>query len=116
MSLGEDFEAALRRFREEETDQRRGQFFRAVARAIEAKMRTTVITREMIVEWFGPPDYFGDDALYLYRFDHRRARRNRDEHYFHFREGRLVNSGYNRRGINDLSLLTRREGLSDKLR
>jgi hypothetical protein len=116
MSLGEDFDALLRRFREEETDQRRGPFFAVVVRAVEERMRSTVISPEMIVAWFGPPDYFYKDATYIYRFDHRRARRNRDEHYFHFSDGRLVASGYNRRGLNDLSRFTRREGLSDKLR
>jgi len=69
-------------------------------------MRSQRISPMNLLNWFGVPDlWFGDanDADWVYYFDHQNARRCRSEWYFHFREGRLRDAGFNRRGINDFS-------------
>jgi hypothetical protein len=92
-------------FRESESDDQRGPMFKAVALALETEMKTTAVTKETVLECFDPPDKFEDHSIYVYRFDHELPGRNNDEWYFHFADGRLSSSGYNVRGINDLSHL-----------
>jgi hypothetical protein len=91
-------------FRETESDDSRGPLFKAVALAIEEEMKSGSITKEDVVECFGPPDRFGDD-VFVYVFDHVQSGRNNDEWYFHFDGSHLCDSGFNIRGINDLSQL-----------
>lgn len=98
----------VRQFRESEADDRRATLFQAVAFELERGMRTHGISQGIVLECFGPPDLWGEgeeDATFVYLFDEEMAGSNRDEWYFHFSGGRLANSGYNRRGINDLSAL-----------
>jgi hypothetical protein len=88
-------------FRETESDDSRGPLFRPVALAIEDEMTTGAVTKESVIECFGPPDKFDED-VFVYFFDHEQAGGNNDEWYFPFDGRRFANSGYNLRGVNDL--------------
>ena len=90
-------------FRESESAIRRGPYFKGVALALEEEMKRQGLSAETLLDCFGPPDLFDGDAVYVYFFDHKKPGRNRDEWYFHLDQGIVVSSGYNRRGINDLS-------------
>src|SRR5687768_7749807 len=94
----------VRLYREGENAGCRGPRFAAVAYAIEREMKVRVISKRLLVDYLGPPDLF-DDGVYLYRFDHKKAGKNRDEWYFHLKKSKVASSGFNRRGINDLSNL-----------
>lgn len=93
-----------------ESAKRRGPCFVAVAMALEADISAKALTAARIVQLFGRPDYWRYDfgnGLLVYRFDHDRRGRNRDEWYYHLEDGRVISSGFNGRGKNDLSdLLT----------
>jgi len=45
----------------------------------------------------------------VYFFDHHLPGRNRDEWFFQLADGKLTASGFNRRGINNLSFLKTRQ-------
>ena len=96
----------VRAFRESEGAGRRAARFQAVAYELERDMRTRRVSQAAVLECFGPPDLWVKDevsAAFVYFYDEEAAGQNRDEWYFHFSGGTLVDSGYNRRGINDLS-------------
>ena len=95
-------------FRETESDDSRGPLFKAVALAIEEEITAGSITKEDVVECFGPPDRFDDD-VFVYVFDHVQPGGNNDEWYFDFDGNRLSGSGFNVRGVNDLSQLKSRD-------
>jgi hypothetical protein len=95
-------------FRATESDDSRGPLFKAVALAIEEEIKNGIITKEDVVECFGPPDRFDDD-VFVYVFDHMRPGGNNDEWYFDFDGSHLCGSGFNVRGINDLSQLKSRD-------
>ena len=90
-------------YRQAEADDRRGPCFKDVALALEREMETDHVTKRMVLDCFGPPDLFDDDHVFVYYFDHEQPGRNKDEWYFHFQNGKVARSGYNERGINDLS-------------
>lgn len=100
--MSSDIAALVARFRETESRDRRGPAFKGVALALESRMRSETLTKHTILECFGPPDLFDED-VFVYWFDHDQPGRNKDEWYFDFQHGRLYGSGYNERGINDLS-------------
>jgi hypothetical protein len=84
----------------------RGPRFVQLAYAIDQLMQSDVVCRDQLVKWLGPPDLFegtNQRGTLLYRFDHNEAGRNRDEWYFLLEDGRLVQSGFNHVGINDLT-------------
>ena len=81
----------------------RGPRFKDVALALEEEMKRDSVTAETLLDCFGPPDLFDDDAVYVYIFDHKKPGRNKDEWCFHIENGIVVSSGYNCRGINDHS-------------
>lgn len=93
-------------FAKSEGSKRRGPKFKAVALALEEGMTTEAVTLRDILDCFGPPDFFAGNVLYLYGFDHEQPGRNKDEWYFHFANGQLAQSGFNKRGANDVSQLT----------
>ncbi len=116
MHLNPTIAELVRVFRETESDDGRGPLFKAVALALETEMKTNAVTKETVLECFGPPDLFndGDDDVYFYCFDHEQPGRNNDEWYFLFARGRLQSSGYNVGGVNDLSRMKdRSQFLSD---
>ena len=88
-----------------ESNDRRGPLFKNVALALEDEMSSGSVTAQMVTACFGPPDLYDSDTMFVYFFDHQIAGGNNDEWYFHFENGKLVNSGYNARGINDLANL-----------
>ena len=95
-------------FRLNEGPNTRGPQFVQLALGIESAMKECAVTKEELISLLGPPDLFdanGEDATYVYRFDHSEPGRNQDEWYFHIKNGRLIKSGYNQAGINDLSNL-----------
>jgi len=92
-------------FQKSEDSKHRGPKFKAAALALEAEMSVEVITLRELLDCFGPPDFFAGHVLYLYAFDHEQPGRNKEEWYFHFANGQLVKSGYNQKGVNDLSQL-----------
>jgi len=67
-------------------------------------MKSEAFTKETVLACVGPPDLF-DDQVFVDRFDHEQPGRDNDEWYFDFDGDRLAGSGYNVRGINDLSRL-----------
>ena len=91
-------------YRIEEGESARGPLFADVAYAIEEELESRAITKRALVKFLGPPDLF-DNGVFVYRFDHKKAGKNRDEWYFHIKRGKVFSSGFNRRGINDLSRL-----------
>lgn len=93
-------------FKKSEDPKRRGPKFKAVALALEEAMATEAVTLRDVLNCFGPPDFFAGNVLYLYGFDHEQPGRNKDEWYFHFANGQLTQSGFNKRGANDVSQLT----------
>lgn len=93
-------------FQKSEGPQRRGPKFEAAVLALEAEMLAEAITLRDLLDCFGPPDLFAGNVLYIYAFDHEQPGRNKDEWYFHFANGQLVKSGYNKKGANDVSQLT----------
>ncbi|MDB5337272.1 MAG: hypothetical protein JWN70_2891 [Planctomycetaceae bacterium] len=100
------FRLALNRFRTRESPSLRGRYFKKVALLIERHLRRREVSQKQIVEWFGAPDLFSQTewaAAYVYRFDHTKASKRRDEWYFFFRDGLLITSGYNHAGINQFS-------------
>jgi hypothetical protein len=108
MPLSARISKLLHAFRSTEADGRRGPRFKDVALALEEEMRTIGISQDTLIECFGPPDLWGtseDRGFFLYFFDHETPGRNADEWYFYLASGKLTNSGYNRRGINDFSSL-----------
>ena len=100
----------LEAFERTETDSTRGPAFVSVALELETQMRSGGVSDGDLVECFGRPDLFLGDADgrrdLLYVFDHDHPGANRDEWFFGFERGVLVDSGYNRRGINDVSAWT----------
>jgi hypothetical protein len=97
------FKSALNRFHAYEKPTLRGRRFVKVNLLIERLMRARAVLQTQIVDWFGPPDLFHQDersAAYVYRFDHVKPSKRRDEWYFYFHDGILVQSGFNRAGIN----------------
>lgn len=92
-------------FKKSEDPKGRGPKFKAVALALEEAVTTDAVTLRDVLDCFGPPDYFAGNVLYLYVFDHEQAGRNKDEWYFHFANGQLTQSGFNKRGANDVSQL-----------
>jgi hypothetical protein len=107
-----DIDELVAAFRETESDESRGPSFKTVALAIEDEMKTSFITKKDLLEWFGRPDKFDDD-VFVYLFDHDQAGKSNDEWYFHFDGPRLNSSGYNVRGINDLSRMKSRDQFTD---
>jgi hypothetical protein len=84
----------------------RGPRFVQLAYAIEPLIQSDVVSRDQLVKWLGPPDLFEGTkqrGTLLYRFDHSEAGGNRDEWYFLLEDGRLVQSGFNHVGINDMT-------------
>ena len=102
MRLPPHVAALVEEFRAWESDDARGPAFKAVALALELLMREYVVTPINLLECFGPPDLF-DENGWVYFFDHDEARQSDDEWYFSFDGDRLAHSGYNDRGVNDLS-------------
>ena len=98
----------LRAYREAEGDGRRGPRFVEVALALEQEMRAPGVSDAVLLECFGPPDLW-DEGGFVYFFDHKTPGRNRDEWFFHLADRKLTASGYNRRGINNLSFLKPRQ-------
>jgi hypothetical protein len=94
-------------YRQKEGDSRRGPYFTDLAYAVEKDIASGVVTKHTLLECFGPPDLF-DDGIYVYRFDHKNAGKNRDEWYFHLKDDKVISSAFNRCGINDLSSLKHR--------
>ena len=63
---------------------------------------------EALVEWFGIPDLWTEhngNGLFVYFFGYHKARTSRHEWYFYLDNGRVWQSGFNERGINDLTHL-----------
>ena len=98
----------VRAYREAEADGRRGPRFVEVALALEQEMRAPGVSDAVLLACFGPPDLW-DEGGFVYFFDHKIAGRNRDEWFFHLADGKLTASGYNRRGINNLTFLKSRQ-------
>jgi len=108
MSLSPHISELLHAFRSAETSGSRGPRFKDVALAIEQEMRTPGVLQDTLIECFGPPDLWGTDndrGMFVYFFDHEMSGRNRDEWHFYLTDGKLIDSAYNRRGINDFSSL-----------
>ena len=95
-------------YRGAESDGGRGPRFKELALALEKEMRTTGVSDAVLLACFGPPDLWSEGVL-AYYFDHEVPGRNQDEWFFHFADGRLTASGYNRRGINDVSFFKKRQ-------
>ncbi|PHS02918.1 MAG: hypothetical protein COA78_19715 [Blastopirellula sp.] len=91
----------VKAFRETEQSTSRGPSFKKVALALEEEMKCGQVTKQMLLDCFGPPNLF-DDHSFVYLFDHHQPG-NSNEWYFHMKDDILVNSGYNVCGINDLS-------------
>lgn len=90
-------------YQREEGHSRRGHRFASAGYEIERLMRSTVISSRRLIEWFGEPVHrVGDDdaGVLVYLFDHTEPDLCRDEWYFYIDAGRVVNSGFNQRGIN----------------
>jgi hypothetical protein len=102
MHLSPPVSKAIEVFRQSEAPTTRGPRFKDVALAFEQEMRQPGVPQSAILEAFGPPD-IQQPSLYVYFFDHHEAGRSRDEWYFHFKDGKLSDSGYNHRGVNDFS-------------
>ena len=97
-------------YRENETPQQRGPRFKAVAEALEHEMSAGNVTESIVLQCLGAPNLHAEQdgkALFVYHFDHENAGRDGSEWYFHFSDQKLVSSGFNFRGINDLSMTTR---------
>lgn len=97
------FKSALNRFYAHEKSTLRGRRFVKVNLLIQRLMPDRDVLQTQIVEWFGAPDLFHQDdfsAAYVYRCDHVKPSKRRDEWYLYFRDGILVQSGFNRAGIN----------------
>jgi len=108
MPLNRYISELLHVFRSAEASDSRGPRFKDVALAIEREMRAQGVSEDTVIECFGPPDLWGtneDRGLFVYFFDHELPGRNADEWYFHLTDGKLSDSAYNRRGINDFSTL-----------
>jgi hypothetical protein len=108
MPLSPRISKLLYTFRQTETGDRRGPPFTEVALALEQEIQSPGVSKDMVIECFGPPDLWGlagDGGLLVYFFDHEVPGRSADEWYFIFAGGNVTHSGYNRRGVNDLSSL-----------
>ena len=104
MSLTRRTIKLLHTYRQLEAAKGKGPRFCIAVYALEKEMHIQAVPPTVLLNRFGVPDlWVGDsvDADWVYYFDHSRAGRRRSEWYFHFRGGRLVNSGFNIRGIND---------------
>jgi hypothetical protein len=108
MSLSSHILKLLKFYRETESDDRRGPRFKDLALALEQEMRSPGVSDTVLIECLGPPDLWNTNG-FVYFFDHDRPGRNRDEWYFHLTDGRLTASGFNRRGINELSSFKTRQ-------
>jgi hypothetical protein len=96
-------------YRDTESEGRRGPRFKDVALALEQEIQMRGVSDATLIECFGPPDLWGEGG-FVYFFDHELPGRNRDEWFFHLAGGKVTASGYNRRGINEVSFLrTRRD-------
>ena len=95
-------ETLVATFQASEGHERRGPCFAAAAYEVERLMRSEVITAGQLHQWFGEPDCVIGQYSLIYFFDHTSPELRRDEWYFLFADGRLVQSGFNRRGINAL--------------
>ena len=112
----DEIERLVSDFRTNEGPDRRGPCFKRLALGIEAVMRAAGVSQSQLLEWLGPPDLFdrqNQDVTYIYRFDHDEPGRDGDEWYLYFADGRLIQSGYNAVGINDLSGMRPRDELLD---
>jgi len=89
---------ALDAYRKAEGAGGRGPRFKDVALALEREMHQPGVSEATILECFGPPD-IRRPGLYVYFFDHEAAG-DAHEWYFHLKDGKLKNSGYNARGVN----------------
>jgi hypothetical protein len=108
MHLSPRVSKLLRAFRRTESNDRRGPQFKNVALALEKEMRAPGVSTDVVIQCFGPPDLWdteGDREFLVYFFDHEVPGRNADEWYFHLTGEKVTDSGYNQRGINDLSSL-----------
>lgn len=94
----------VRSFLKFEGEKRRGPRFAKAALALDEEIRKSPIPQATLIECFGPPDLWGKGLL-VYFFDHKEAGRERDEWFFYQDKEQVTSSGYNRRGINDLSHL-----------
>jgi hypothetical protein len=102
MQLSPHVSKALEAFRKSEGPRARGPRFKDVALALEREMIRPGVPEIAILECFGPPDIHRS-GLYVYFFDHETAGGTRDEWYFHVRDGKVFNSGFNARGVNNFS-------------
>jgi len=108
MHLSQRIFELVRAYRESEGDGRRGPRFKDVALALEQEMRAPGVSDAVLLECFGPPDLWSEGGFVDF-FDHDVPGRNRDEWFFHLADGKLTASGYNLRGINELSFLKTRK-------
>jgi hypothetical protein len=108
MHLSPRISKLVKAYRDTESEGRRGPRFKDIALELEQQMRTSGVADAVLVECFGPPDLWGEGG-FVYFFDHEVPGRNRDEWFFHLAEGKLTASGFNRRGINDVSFLKTRQ-------
>jgi hypothetical protein len=99
----------VRRYRKNESANRRGPCFKELANALEREIwRKPDVSDVLLMECLGPPNLWNvnrEGGIFVYYFDHKVAGRNRDEWFFHLKGQKVYSSGFNRRGINDLSFL-----------
>lgn len=103
----------VRAYREAESDQRRGPRFKKAALTLEQEMQAPGgVSDAELIECFGPPNLWDEregGGIFVYFFDHEMPGRDADEWYFHLAGRRVIRSGYNWRGVNDLSSLKTRQ-------
>ena len=112
MLLSPRISALVHAFREAESDAGRGPHSKELALALEEQLAAPGVSDAMLLDCFGPPDLWdesGNKALFVYFYDEKEAGRNGDEWCFVLEDGKVTNSGFNERGINDLSGLRTRD-------
>jgi hypothetical protein len=99
----------VRAYRKNESPYDRGPCFKELANALEQEIwRKPGVSDVLLMECLGPPNLWNvnrEGGIFVYHFDHKVAGRNRDEWYFYLKGRKVYDSGYNRRGINDMSFL-----------
>ena len=99
----------VRAYRKTESDNQRGPRFKELALALEQEIwKMPGVSDVLLMECLGPPNLWNvnrEGGIFVYYFDHKVVGRNRDEWFFHLKGRKVYASGYNRRGINDLSFL-----------
>ena len=108
MHLSPRISQLVEAYHEAESDARRGPRFKEVALALEEEIRTPGVSDAVLVQCFGIPNFWDErdgNGLFVYFFDHEEPGRDRDEWYFHLRNHKVMESGFNQRGTNVLASL-----------